>query len=74
MKVSDEENAHLDTMEDALYSTIADREAFMTAFRGLVSCCGESEDEDENEDDGEKKGLPGLAIVLGKSNGKPKGK
>jgi hypothetical protein len=68
MARSDEENAHLDTMEDALGSKITDRDAFMTAFRGLVSCCGESEEEDE--DDGEKKGLPGLAIVLGKSKGK----
>jgi hypothetical protein len=69
MARSDEENAHLDTMEDALGSKIADRDAFMTAFRGLVSCCGESEEED-GEEKGQGKGLPGLAIVLGKSKGK----
>jgi hypothetical protein len=67
--LTEEQTAHLDTMEDALGKPIEDREAFMAAFRGLMSCCddeGESEDGEENEGEQKGKGLPTVAIMLGK--------
>jgi hypothetical protein len=62
---------HMDALEEALGTKIKDREAFMSAFRGLVSCCGDGEEsEEESEGDegsapGPKKG-PSIALILGK--------
>lgn len=63
---------HLDALESALGVQIKDRAAFMSAFRGLESCCEDDEDMGEEESDGEKgkgegKGLLGALIL-------PKGK
>ena len=51
-----DQDLYLDEMEVALGSKIKDRRAFVTAFRGLMSCCeggdDSGEDEDEDEDEG----------------------
>jgi len=60
-------NLYIDELESALGLKIKDRKAFMIAFSGLVSSCGENENgEDENEDQGQGKGVPSVAVMLGK--------
>lgn len=58
----------LDELESSSDLKITDRKAFMAAFRGLMNCCsGEEESDDgEEEDQGKGKGLPSVALVLGK--------
>jgi hypothetical protein len=57
----------MDALEESSDLKITDRKAFMSAFRGLVNCCGEEESDDgEEEDQGKGKGLPSVALILGK--------
>ena len=58
----------MDELESASDLKITDRKAFMAAFRGLVSCCsgGEEGSDGEEEDQGKGKGLPSVALILGK--------
>lgn len=65
---------HLDALESALGVKVKDRAAFMSAFRGLVSCCeeddgmeSESEDGEEKQGKGQGKGLLGALILPGRS-------
>jgi hypothetical protein len=60
-------NLYIDAFEDALGVKIKDRRSFLMAFQGLVTSCKGSEDDgEENEDQGKRKGLPSVAIMLGK--------
>ena len=60
---------HLDALEDALGTKIKDREGFIAAFRGLVSCCsgGDEEDVAEGPEEGGKSigKAPSIAVILG---------
>lgn len=60
--------AHLDAIEDALGTKIKNRPEFVSAFNGLVSCCGGEPDEDDSgEMEGDAmKSAPDIALVLGK--------
>lgn len=60
---------YIEAFEDATGIKVKDRNGFMTAMRGIVRSCKEgSEDdgEDKDEDQGKGKGLPSVALILGK--------
>ncbi len=62
---------HLDAFESALGVKVKDRVTFMSALRGLVSCCEQDEDMESEDDDGQDhqgkgKGLLGALILPGK--------